>query len=79
MCKRFKLKKGLIIHIQSIHEGKKFACNHCDYQATHLTNLKTHIKSKHEEVKYYCSQCEYQTSWKHHLTRHIQSRHEGLM
>ena len=78
-AKRFKQKKGLIIHIQSIHEGKKFDCNHCEYQATQLTNLKTHIKSKHEEVKYYCSQCEYQTSWKHHLTRHIQSRHEGLM
>ena len=31
---KFTEKHSLITHIQSIHEGVKYACNQCDYQAT---------------------------------------------
>ena len=34
-------------HIQSKHEGIKYACNHCDYQATTQRSLTRHMKSKH--------------------------------
>ena len=38
---------GLQYHRQSAHEGVKYACDHCDYQATTQSNLKRHIDSKH--------------------------------
>ena len=40
-------------HIRSVHEGVKYACNQCDYQASYQNYLTTHhIQSKHEGVKY---------------------------
>ena len=63
--------------IQSTHEGKKYACSHCDYQAARQSHLKQHIQSKHEGVKYACNQCDYQASRQYNLTTHIQSKHEG--
>ena len=35
-------------HKNEVHLGKKFACNHCDYQNTREYGLKRHIQSKHE-------------------------------
>ena len=32
---------------KSKHDGVKYACNQCDYQATTKSSLKTHIKSQH--------------------------------
>ena len=40
-------KKSLTRHIQSKHEGVKYACDQCDHQATQQSNLRTHIKKKH--------------------------------
>ena len=37
---------------KSVHEGVKYACNLCDYQAKIQTNLTVHIQSIHEGVKY---------------------------
>ena len=34
-------------HIRSVHEGVKYACNRCDYQATRQDNLTAHIKRHH--------------------------------
>ena len=42
-------------HIQSKHEGIKYPCNQCDYQATKQGSLQTHIQSKHEGIKYPCN------------------------
>ena len=33
--------------MKSVHEGLKFPCPHCEYQATQKGNLQTHIKSSH--------------------------------
>ena len=38
---------SLTIHIQSLHEGVKYACNQCEYQATQHGHLTRHIQSKH--------------------------------
>ena len=65
-------------HIQSLHEGVKYACNQCGYQATKQGNLTTHIQSKHEGVKYACYQCDQQFTAQGSLKIHIQSKHEGV-
>ena len=62
-------------HIQSSHEGVKYACNKCDYQAGQQSHLKSHIQSKHEDVKYACNQCDYQAAQKGNLATHIQKKH----
>ena len=47
---KYKQKKHLKIHIQSKHEGVKYACNQCEYQVTKQSSLKNHILSKHKCV-----------------------------
>ena len=72
---QFMHKKTLKRHIQSVHEGIKYACNQCEFHATQQIGLTKHIAAKHEGVKYPCNQCTYQATQKCHLTRHIQSIH----
>ena len=45
---KFTTKPGLKLHIESKHEGVKFACMQCEYQATRQSALTRHIQSKHE-------------------------------
>ena len=52
------------MHIQTKHEGVKYACNQCDQQFTQQSSLTTHIQSQHEGVKYACNQCDYQATEK---------------
>ena len=65
-------------HIQTKHEGVKYACNQCDHQATTKSNISQHIKSKHDGIKYACNQCDHQATRSTHLKVHIQSVHEGV-
>ena len=62
--------------VQSKNEGGKYACDLCDYEALHPSNLVIHIQSKHEGVKYTCDQCDYQATQQRNLTRQIKSKHE---
>ena len=62
-------------HFQSVHEGVKYACNLCDYQATRQSSVTRHIESVHEGVKYACNQCDYQGSQRGNLTTHILYKH----
>ena len=63
---------------KSVHQGVKYACNQCDYQATKQSHLTIHIQSIHEGIKYACDHCDYQASTQSSLTRHIQSVHKSL-
>ena len=63
---------------KTINKSCKYACNQCDYQATHQGNLTVHIQSKHEGVKYACNKCDYQAKRPYILRSHIQSIHEGV-
>ena len=65
-------------HIQSQHEGIKYPCDQCDYQATEKNGLQKHNKSKHEGINYICDKCNYQATKLGDLRRHIQSKHEGI-
>ena len=49
-------------HEQSKHEGEKYPCDLCDYQATDRGNLTRHKQSKHEGKKYPCDSCDYQAT-----------------
>ena len=69
---------NLQTHIQSKHEGIKYPCNQCDYQATQQSNLQTHIQCIHEGVKYPCNQCDYQATTQSNLQRHISTKHCNL-
>ena len=44
-------------HYRSKHEGARYPCQQCDYQATLKPNLKTHVDMIHEGIKHMCSQC----------------------
>ena len=39
--------KSLIRHKKSIHDGVKYPCKYCDYQATIRQNLDRHVAAKH--------------------------------
>ena len=39
---------NLTRHIQTKHEGIKYACDQCDFLATQQVHLRTHLKKKHQ-------------------------------
>ena len=43
----FTAKSSMVTHYRSKHEGVKYPCNQCDYQATTQGNLQRHIQSQH--------------------------------
>ena len=74
----FTTKGAMTVHFKSIHQGVKYPCDLCDYQATQPSNLKAHIQKRHEGIRYPCDQCDYQAKTKTCLQRHIESQHEGV-
>ena len=42
---------------KSKHEGERYSCNQCDYQAKKRKYLKQHQKSIHEGLRYSCNHC----------------------
>ena len=77
-CNKTFSRRGLDYHIQSFHQGVRYACDQCDYQATLQSSLTKHIQSKHEGIKYTCDQCDYQATRQDHLAVHIKTKHEGV-
>ena len=63
---------------QSKHEGLRYSCNQCEYQATLQVNLKSHEQSKHGGVKYSCKQCKHQVTRQDQLNTHQQSKHGSV-
>ena len=59
---------NLTEHEQSMHQGIKYNCEECGYQASTKSHLTRHKKSIHEEMKYNCNSCDYQAKRKSHLT-----------
>ena len=64
--------------MESIHEGVKFQCPHCDYKATTKSSCNVHIRAIHEGIKFQCPSCSYKATQKNDLKRHIKSQHESL-
>ena len=65
----------MLAHYRSKHEGVKYPCNLCDYQAKKLSNLQRHIQFVHEGFKYSCNQCDYQATKQSYLDTHILAKH----
>ena len=51
-------------HKESQHEGVRYNCDQCDYQAEPKSTLKLHKESKHEGVSYCCDKCDFQATKK---------------
>ena len=64
-------------HKKSVHEGRKFSCGTCDYQATQKGHLTAHQQSVHEGRIFSCDTCDYQATTGTYLTEHKKSVHEG--
>ena len=75
--KEFARKFVMLTHYRSVHEGIKYPCDQCDYQATDSGNLQRHIQSKHECIKYPCNQCDSKLTRRSHLKSHIKAKHSG--
>ena len=69
----------MLAHYRSKHEGVKYPCNQCDYQATTRGHLQTHIQSKHEGIRYPCNQCDYQATQQSSLQSHISAKHSDTV
>ena len=44
-------KSSIYTHIRAAHEGVKYPCEECEYQATQKGDLDRHRKSVHEGIK----------------------------
>ena len=76
--KTFVKGQHLRVHIQSTHQGVKYACDHCGKlkQFTHSGSLLKHIKEEHKAVKYACDQCDNQFKRQYNLVNHINAKHK---
>ena len=61
---------------QSVHEGVKFICDQCDYEATTRSHLAEHKKAQPDWVTFDCDQCDYKSSWRSKLVGHVKAVHE---
>lgn len=75
----FTLKKSLKNHIQNIHDGIRYQCDQCPYQAANKTGLKRHIEGRHEGNTFYCDQCDHSSSSRFTLATHMQNMHSDTV
>ena len=61
-----------------MHEGIRYACNLCNYQAPTKQSLKGHNQSIHNYngTRFGCNQCKYNAKHKSSLRRHIKSHNQ---
>ena len=71
-------KRTLLRHFRSKHEGIKYHCSQCDYQAKQRGDLQKHIQTKHDDNSTQCLECGVVYGDKRTLLRHYRSKHEGF-
>ena len=71
-CGKVFAKKSLLAkHHRAEHEGVRYPCNKCNYQAKQMRYLKCHMEGKHSDNRLRCSDyCNFQTKWRKSLRRH---------
>ena len=76
--KQFSMRRNLVIHIQSMHEGlkKEVECDQCNKMLCSKSKLTAHKNEVHLGKKFACNHCDYQNTRSNRLKRHIQSKHE---
>ena len=68
----YKQRGHMLLHYRSKHEGVRYPCNQCDYEATQKSNLKAHL-ARHSDSVMKCDLCDFQTKWKSHWKSHYNS------
>ena len=71
-CGKVFAKKSLLSrHHREEHEGVRYPCNKCNYQAKQRSQLKCHMEGKHNDNRLRCGDyCNFQTKWGKSLKRH---------
>ena len=77
--KKYNIQKSLGLHIQSVHQKKRFPCDECDHTSTQLGSLKMHKEAAHLLVRYYCDLCDFQAAAKGHMRDHKRFKHENIV
>merc|ERR1712030_226285 len=54
-----KCKREVKIHEVTMHEGFRYFCDECPFQAKRRTHLRKHTATKHDETRYFRDQCEF--------------------
>ena len=83
-CTRRQVKQLLQNHIEEVHEGVKYKCDHCDHKSARKSSLRRHKKTVHEGVKHQqralrqqCSKCDYTANIKRFLKFHEKLKHSS--
>ena len=68
---------SLRVHKHSVHRGKKFPCDMCEYVTNGQAKLGYHREAIHiKEQLFPCDQCDYKTSRRYNLRNHNRRKHE---
>ena len=78
MCAKVVEYKTKLIVLMDLHEGVRYPCIKCKYQAASPSNLRSHKKSVHDGLRHKCNQCDYQGYHNTDLKYHILNKHEGM-
>ena len=76
-CGKEYLAQHLKEHKRRVHDGKKYPCNFCPFEASCPKYIVKH-EAMHNGVEYPCNQCDYKGKQKETLKRHIRVEHENL-
>ena len=77
--KKYNILRSLKMHIQSVHEKKRFHCDECDHSSTQIGSLKMHKQVAHLLLRHYCDQCDYQATTKSLLKQHKRFKHDKVV
>ncbi|KAB0796806.1 hypothetical protein PPYR_10867 [Photinus pyralis] len=70
-----KRKKGLMLHMLTVHGTKRYRCQQCSFTTKYKSCLSNHVRGRHGAEKYYCQQCSFVTNAKANLARHVRGQH----
>ena len=62
-------------HICVKHDGIRYPCDQCGYEATKVYDLKRHTDAKHKNVRFPCDICSFSASNVPYLKKHKRLKH----
>ena len=65
------------MHVESVHEGRKYICSYCGEEFTSQSRLDGHVAFNHDRSKLYkCTFCDSEFRFEYYLKDHIALVHE---
>ena len=71
-------RKGMKVHMESVHLGIKHYCRECDFAGSTKNNLSRHMKIMHEGLRFFCQKCDFSSHIKKVVSNHMDYTHEGI-